>query len=264
MQTAIVKKGLEIFDPLLRDLGAQLKEKFSNHDFQVSEKAKQELVTTADKLSESFILAAIKDNFPDHDILSEESGEIFSGKKSPYLWVVDPLDGTTNFVYRNPFFAISVSLFYEKEVILGLIYNPILDEMYVATKGGGAWCNGKALKVSQAQEFEQLKLTYCYGASRESRLAAIKLHSYFKEKSDIRQLGSAALELALLARGITDVFIVPGALRWDVGAGVLLVREAGGRVIDFHGDEWHYDSADMLAGNGKSENEVLPIIQKLL
>jgi myo-inositol-1(or 4)-monophosphatase len=264
MSKEIVQKSLEIFDPLLREIGGQLKKKFANSDFQVSEKAKQELVTSADTLSENYILSAIKENFPDHHILSEESGDVPNASKSPYLWVVDPLDGTTNFVYRNPFFAISISLFYEKEVILGMVYNPILDEMYIAKKGEGAWCNEKALKVSLMADVEKLKITYCYGASRDSRLNAIKLHSYFKEKSDIRQLGSSALELALVARGITDVFIVPGALRWDVAAGVLLVREAGGQVIDFEGKEWTYDSADMLAGNGQSEDLVLPIIQNLL
>lgn len=264
MEQAIIQKSLEIFEPLLKKVGAELRQKFLNNDFQVSEKAKQELVTTADKLSENYILTAIKENFPDHHILSEESGEVENDSQSPYLWVVDPVDGTTNFVYRNPFFAISISLFYEKEVILGLIYNPILEEMYVAKKGGGAWCNGQALHVSDEQYLENLKLTYCYGAGKKSRMDALKLHCYFKEHGDIRQLGSSALELALLARGVTDVFMVPGALRWDVGAGVLLVREAGGKVIDFHGEDWHYDSADMLAGNGKSEQKVLPIIQKLL
>jgi len=135
MEQAIIQKSLEIFEPLLKKVGAELRQKFLNNDFQVSEKAKQELVTTADKLSENYILTAIKENFPDHHILSEESGEVENDSQAPYLWVVDPVDGTTNFVYRNPFFAISISLFYEKEVILGLIYNPILEEMYVAKIG---------------------------------------------------------------------------------------------------------------------------------
>lgn len=264
MQEAIIQKSLEIFKPLMKKVGAELKAKFLSNDFKVSEKAKQDVVTTADKLSETYILKAIKEYFPEHHILSEESGELENGSSSPYLWVVDPIDGTKNFVYHNPFFAISISLFYQKEVILGLIYNPILDEMYIAKKGGGAWCNGQALRVSNEQYLENLKLTYCYGSEKKNRMDALKLHCYFKEYSDIRQLGSSALELALVARGVTDVFIVPGALRWDVAAGVLLVREAGGQVIDFHGENWHYDSVDMLAGNGKSERKILPIIQKLL
>lgn len=258
-----VNQAFNLLEPLLRQIGEELKAMFFSTDFEVRFKDKNELVTNADKLSEKYILQTLKENFPEHRILSEEAGQAHNSD-SPYLWVIDPIDGTTNFAYHNPFFAIAVSLFYENEVVLGMIYNPILDEMYWAKKGEGAWLNGQKLQVNDNQDNQRIRFTYCHGNTDKSHDDAIKLYAYFKKHGGIRQLGSSALELALVARGITDAFVVPGALRWDVAAGILLVREAGGRVLDFSGADWHFDSEDMLADNGRFSERLLPVINEVL
>jgi myo-inositol-1(or 4)-monophosphatase len=260
----IIETSIDLLEPLMKKIGLELKELFDSRDFDVKYKDKAEIVTTADKLSEKYILEALRKEFPEHRILSEESGKINDDSDSPFLWVIDPVDGTTNFTYHNPFFAIAISLFYGKNVILGLIYNPILDEMYIAKKDAGAYLNGKKINVNDNVDLNKLRLTYCHGNTQESHENAIKLYSYFKKQGDIRQLGSAAMELALVARGITDAFVVPGALRWDVAAGILLIKEADGISTDFNGKEWNYDSEDMLAGNGKINDELLPIINSVL
>jgi len=260
----IIEISIDVLEPLMKKIGGELKELFNSREFDVQYKDKAEIVTTADKLSEKYILETLRKTFPEHRILSEESGESNNDSDSQFLWVIDPLDGTTNFAYHNPFFAIAISLFYGKHVILGLIYNPILDEMYIAKKDGGAYLNGEKLIVTNRVDLDKIRLTYCHGSSNESRNDAIKLYSYFKKHSDIRQLGSAAMELALVARGITDAFLVPGALRWDVAAGILLIQEAGGFASDFTGKEWNFDSKDMLAGNGKINDELLLIINSVL
>lgn len=258
-----IDQAFSLLEPLLREIGEELKEIFFSTNFEVKYKEKSELVTTADKLSEDYLIKAIKKNFPDHNILSEEAGEAVNSE-SDFLWVIDPVDGTTNFAYHNPFFAIAVSVFYKNEVVLGIIYNPVLDEMYWAKKGEGAYFNGQKLKVNNNKALDKLRLTYCHGNTDKSINDAIKLYSYFKRQGSIRQLGSAAMELALVARGIIDAFVVPGALRWDVGAGILLIREAGGKVVDFTGKEWHFDSQDMLADNGNFYEQLLPIITDVL
>ncbi len=258
-----VNQAFTLLEPLLREIGEELKEIFFSTNFEVKYKEKSELVTTADKLSEDHLIKTIKKNFPDHNILSEEVGKAHNSD-SDFLWVIDPVDGTTNFAYHNPFFAIAVSLFYKNEVVLGMIYNPVLNEMYWAKKGEGAYFNGKKLQVNNNKDLETLRLTYCHGNTDKSINDAIKLYSYFKKQGSIRQLGSAGMELALVARGIIDAFVVPGALRWDVGAGILLIREAGGKVVDFTGEEWHFDSKDMLADNGKFYQQLLPIINDVL
>ena len=259
----IIEISIDVLEPLMKKIGGELKELFNNRDFDVQYKDKADLVTTADILSEKYILEALKETFPEHRILSEESGESNNASDSPFLWVIDPLDGTNNFAYHNPMFAIAISLFYGKNVILGLIYNPILDEMYIAKKDAGAYLNGKKITVNDNIDLNKLRLTYCSGGIK-GKEDAIKLYSHFKKNWDIKNFGSAAMELALVARGITDAFVVPGALRWDVAAGILLIKEAGGFASDFNGKEWDFDSADMLAGNGKINDELLPIINSVL
>jgi myo-inositol-1(or 4)-monophosphatase len=239
-----------------KEAGKELKKLFITRKVKATLKSKYEIVTTADKLAEKIILKDIRKHFPEHQILSEESG--LTKNKSDYLWVVDPLDGTTNFFMHNPIFSVSIGLFYKGEAILGVIYVPMLDELYVAEKGKGAYMNNKKLKVSNETKPSNSYLTFCHGNKTNNINKAIQIYNKLKKQArDFRQLGSAAIELAYVARGITECILIPGALRWDVAAGILMVREAGGRVTDFKNEEWNVKSKDMLASNGKVHKALL-------
>ncbi len=244
----------------VKKAGSELLKIYNSGKFTAQYKSKHQLVTSADMVADKIITKSIKKNFPDHTILSEESGR--SKNKSDYLWVIDPLDGTTNFFMHNPLFAVSAALVYKGEIQLGIIYAPALDELYVAELGKGAKLNNKKLKVSNRNQLDKALLTYCHGTGISSWKRAIKLYSYYKLRAAfMRQLGSASLELGYVAAGRTDSMIIPNAHSWDVAAGILLVREAGGKVTDFKDNEWTLTSKDMLASNKKVHQALIKTIQ---
>lgn len=223
-------------------------------------KSSHEIVTKSDAISEKIIISEIKKHFPDHRILSEESGK-FKGA-SDYLWVVDPLDGTHNFSMHNPLWAVSLALFKGDELVLGVVFAPVLNELFLAEKGGGAWLNGRRIKVSRYKG-EKVINTFCHGSKLSDIKKALKYYNYHKlHDLDCRQLGSASLELAYTACGRIESIFVPGANSWDVAAGVLLVREAGGRVTDFQNKNWNLKSPEMAASNGLVHKDILNSINK--
>lgn len=227
---------------------------------EITLKSHHEILTRADLLSEEAIIKEIRKYFPAHQILSEESGEIKSN--SQYLWIIDPLDGTTNFSMHNPLWSISLAIAYQDKIILGVIYAPFLNELYIAEKNKGAKLNGRKVQVSSTKEGKVIN-TFCHGREEKYVKKAIKYYSYQKlHELDCRQLGSAAIELAFVAVGRIESIVIPGANLWDVAAGILLVREAGGRVTDFKGKEWNLDSVDMVASNGKVHSEILRVINR--
>jgi len=246
----------------VKKAGKELLKIYNSGKFTAQYKSKHQLVTSADMIANTIITQAIKKNFSDHAILSEETGR--SKNKSDYLWVIDPLDGTTNFFMHNPLFAISIALVHKEKIILGVVYAPAVDELYVAEPGKGAKLNGKKLKVSNRKTIKQALLTYCHGTGIPSWKKAIKMYSYYKLRASfIRQLGSASLELGYVAAGRTDSIIIPGAHPWDAAAGVLIVREAGGKVTDFENKEWTIKSKDMAASNKKIHNELLKTLKRI-
>jgi myo-inositol-1(or 4)-monophosphatase len=185
-------------------------------------KAHHEIITKADLLSEKIILKEIRKNFPKHRILSEESGQ--TKNQSDYLWVVDPIDGSTNFSMHSPLWCISIGVAYKGKIILGVIYAPILDELYVAEKRKGARRDGKKIKVSK--HTKKALHTFCHGRDNKHFKRALKYYTYQKlNELDCRQLGSAAIELAYVASGRTESIMIPGVNPWDVAAGVLMVRD---------------------------------------
>lgn len=226
-------------------------------------KANHEIVTQYDKQAEQIIIKGIKKYFPQDAILSEEAGS--DHKQSEYLWVVDPLDGTTNFVMYNPIFSVSIGLFKvpqknmnKARVVFGAIYVPVLNDLYTAKLKGGAWHNNRRIKVSKIKDFIDAQHTYCHGSSQDYKDKAVDYYSKIKKAGvNIRQLGSAAIELALVASGRNESIVIPGANSWDVAAGVLLVREAGGLVTDAKGKPWRFGSRDMIATNRLVHTEVL-------
>ena len=246
----------------VKKAGAILEREYGNFDRKnINLKSHHEIVTRADLLSEEIILQAIRAEFPAHQILSEEHGEI--GVKSDYLWLVDPIDGTTNFSIHNPLWSISVALAQKGEIVLGIIYAPWLQELYLAEKNKGAYLNNKKMRVSKVKDGKIIN-AFCHGSADREVKRAIKYYSKQKlNRLDCRQMGSAAIELAYTAVGRIESIVIPGANLWDVAAGILMVREAGGRVTDFSGREWNMESKDMAASNGIVHAELTRVLKNI-
>lgn len=247
----------------IKEAGKELKTRFNKLGLpQISKKSKHEIVTPADYAAEEIIIDAIKANFPHHNILSEEAGEV-EGQEEDFLWVVDPLDGTTNFSIHNPFFAVSIGVFFKQHPVLAFVYAPMIDELYEAEKGKGATLNGKKIRVSEQDKVGDSRLAFCHGHRKWHLTRTTKIFSKLKLASrTLRQFGSASLETAFVACGRLEALMIPGVNVWDIAAGVLLVREAGGKVTDFEGKPWNLDSADILASNGKIHQEVLKYLEQ--
>ncbi len=230
---------------------------FSRKDTKL--KSKRDLVTKADLAAERSILGKIKKNFPNHSILSEEAGS--NNKKSDYQWVVDPLDGTTNFTMHNPLWGVSIAVAHKGKVVFAVINAPYLHEIYIAEEGKGTKMNGKSIEVSKTKPAKVLN-TFCHGSKKKDIKRAVKY--YVRQKMngfDCRQLGAASLEMAFVASGRVESIAIPGANPWDVAAGVLIVREASGKVTDFKGKNWKLDSEDVVASNGREHKDLVKILK---
>ena len=247
---------------LIKKTGQALLKQFkSNKPLKAKFKSKHEIVTQADFFAEKMILKKLKSLTPDWQIISEEKGD--NHKRADYLWLVDPLDGTTNFYMGNPLFATQIALLYKKEPILAFIYSPLIDEFYFAEKGKGAFLNNKKIKVSK-KTIKNALLTYCHGNHKNDVKKAIKIYQHFKINNfDIRQIGCAALEFAWVAKGKTECYISPGANPWDITGGILLVKEAGGTAYDFKSKRWDLNSETIFVGNGKVDKPILKFLKTI-
>lgn len=231
--------------------------------FKVSEKKGAGLVTDVDLASEEKALKILRKSFPHFGLLSEESKP--TQTNSPGRWIIDPLDGTNNFVHRFPMFCVSIAAEWEGQIVVGVIHHPILEETYVAVAGQGAKVNGTPLKVSASSQLKNSLLTtgftYQDAASLQSEM---KLFAQLSRKTRaIRRPGSAALDLAYTARGVFDAFWERKLFPWDVAAGILLVQEAGGRVSDFLGHPYELDQGQILASNSQIHPILLKTIQRI-
>lgn len=207
---------------------------FRKDSLHIESKSSQvDLVTEADKKSEAYILEAIKRAHPDHSILSEETG--VTDKASNYEWVVDPLDGTTNFAQGIPVFAVSIALKENGHSVLGVVYNPVLDELFHAIKGKGAYLNGRKLSVSPKEDLKHCVLASGFPYSRAQTHDNNALHfgHMVPRVRGLRRLGAAAYDLANVAAGVMDGYWEMGLGEWDIAAGRLLVTEAGGQVLEW-------------------------------
>ncbi|MEK6580693.1 MAG: inositol monophosphatase family protein [Bdellovibrionota bacterium] len=218
----------------------------------VSKKKGAGLVTQVDFASENAALKVLKKRFPDFGILTEESGE-HSGTeiRCPGRWILDPLDGTTNYVHGFPMFCVSLAAEWMGEVVVGVIVHPILEDVYVATRGKGATLNNKKIRVSKTSGLSNSLLTTGFTYRKDEWLH--REMEAFERLSGvaraIRRPGSAALDLAYTARGVFDGFWERRLSPWDIAAGGLLVQEAGGKVTDFKGNSFSVDSPEILASN---------------
>ena len=244
-----------------RGAGALLKENVGKVG-RIEFKGAVDIVTEVDRKSEELIMAAIGKTFPGHGILTEESPEV--KQDSPYKWIIDPLDGTTNYSHGFPFFCVSIGFEEAGEVTFGAVYDPMLDELYTAEKGIGAALNGKKITVSAINDLGRGLLAtgfpYDLRASRDNNL---DFFSEFSLKAQaIRRAGSAALDLCYIASGRFDGYWEMKLRPWDVAAGALIVEEAGGRVTDFSGGPFSIYGRECLASNGLIHEDMIRILSK--
>lgn len=237
-------------DHILKNLG-----KISKDD--IDTKQASDFVTRVDRESEELILRTIKQKFPDHHFLAEESARDAGGKE--YRWVIDPLDGTTNFIHQYPVFAVSIALEFKNEMVLGIVYDPLREEIFTAEKGKGAFLNGRPIRVSSVSSMASSLVTTGFPFKRREFIDPyLKLFkNIFHRVSDIRRAGSAALDLAHLAAGRCECFFEIGLGPWDIAAGTILIKEAGGIVTDFGGGEEYLSTGNIVCGTPALHSEIL-------
>ncbi|MDR3477109.1 MAG: inositol monophosphatase family protein [Gammaproteobacteria bacterium] len=232
-------------------------------NIQVSEKHPHDYVTDIDRLAEREIIAIIQKAHPSHGILGEESGEIY-GDNEDYLWIIDPIDGTRNFIHGFPQFAVSIAVSYKGKIQHGVIYDPVRQELFTASRGKGAQLNERRIRVSKRVNLEECLLGtgFPYRHSPEHIEAYTgSLQAILPICGDVRRAGAATLDLAYVAAGRLDGFWEMGLKPWDLAAGTLLIKEAGGIVTDFNGAEDYLDSGNVIAGNPKVLKSLFKLVR---
>ncbi len=220
------------------------------------------LVTEIDKKAEEMIICKIKKIFPSHDFLCEKSGA--AEIKSEYRWIIDPLDGTVNYTHSLPIFCVSIGLEYKGKIVLGVVYDPSLDELFTAEKGKGAWLNKQRIQVSKISKLiESLVVTgFPYTINQNPEPDITHFRNFVIEAQGVRRLGSAALDLSYVACGRFDGFWEGSLNPWDMAAGVLLVTEAGGNWTDYLGAPSNVYNKQMLATNGIIHEQMMAVLKK--
>lgn len=222
-------------------------------------KSRIDLVTEYDKRSEAFLLEAIGRRFPGHAVLAEESG---AHAGAAVRWLVDPLDGTTNFAHNYPFFCVSVAAEVEGRLSAAAVFDPVRDELFTASEGGGATLNDRPVRVSTIARVEDALLVtgFPYDVREHPERTLPHFEKFLTRAQGIRRDGSAALNQCYLAMGRFDGFWESHLAPWDMAAGVLIVREAGGRVTDYAGETLRLDGKRILASNGQLHDEMMAIL----
>ena len=220
-----------------------------------------DLVTEWDFKSQETVVAGLKGHFPEFDFLVEEAG--IQRRPSPFCWILDPLDGTTNFVHGFPFFCISLALFYKETPLLGIVHNPILKETYWAKTKSGAFLNGRSLRVSSWPTVSQSLIAtgFPYAIAQLHHPILQRMDRVMTEAQGVRRPGSAALDLCLVAQGVFDGFWEQELKPWDTAAGILIVEEAGGRVSDFNNRPFRVHKKQILATNGLIHREMTALLK---
>ncbi|GAB1430185.1 inositol monophosphatase family protein [Ignavibacteria bacterium] len=226
-----------------------------------SKEGRHNLVTEYDNRSEDLIISGIRRKFPDHEFLAEESGA--SGNTdSNVRWIIDPLDGTVNFAHSIPIFCVSIAAEVGGEIECGVIYQPMTDEMFTTIKDGGAFLNDKPLRVSQNTKLNDAILVtgFPYNVGSNPDNCIEHFSAFLRFGIPIRRLGSAALDLAYTAAGRFDGFWEARLNPWDVAAGMLMVREAGGRISSYDNSEYKIGDKSIVASNGHIHGEILDVL----
>ncbi|MCB1924215.1 MAG: inositol monophosphatase [Gammaproteobacteria bacterium] len=244
-----------------RQAGSIIMRSFGRADtLTVSEKQSNDFVSEVDRNAEQAIIGVIRKAYPGHAILAEESG---SHGKDEFLWIIDPLDGTTNYLHGFPQFSISIALSHRGKLENAVVYDPLRDEMYTAARGAGALLNDRRLRVSEQKGFKGALLgtgiPYRNQRYMDAYLAMLK--DLAKESAGIRRPGSAALDFAYVAAGRLDGFWELGLSAWDFAAGALLVQEAGGVVSDIRGGSRHLETGNVIAAGVRLHREMVDLIR---
>ena len=248
---AAVSGLIRVMEKAARKAGGKLRRDFGEVEhLQVSSKGPADFVSKADQQAERTLVEELQKARPDWGFLLEEGG-VIEGDPTKPRWIIDPLDGTTNFLHGIPHFAVSIALERDADLIAGVVYNPISDEMYWAEKGKGAFLNGRRLRVSgrKAMAPAQFATGIPFAGHRDHQRFLGELEKVMAVAAGVRRFGSAALDLAYVAAGRYDGFWEAGLSPWDMAAGIVLVREAGGFVSDLDGGPTMMASGDILAAN---------------
>ncbi|MGH8005690.1 MAG: inositol monophosphatase family protein [Candidatus Binatia bacterium] len=222
-----------------------------------------DLVTNTDKEADTLITGTLRARFPTHQIIAEESA--VSGQESPYRWYIDPVDGTTNFIHSFPHFSVSIALTYESRCLVGVVYDPLRDEIFCARQGKGATLNGAPTHVSHTPTLEHsLLLTgFPYDRRQRSEFYLRFYQAFMVRTQGIRRTGSAALDLCYVACGRADGFWEWRLHPWDTAAGALIVEEAGGKMSNFSGGPFDIGGEQTLASNGSLHQEMVGVLQQV-
>jgi myo-inositol-1(or 4)-monophosphatase len=250
-------RELEVAIVAAEAAGEVLRNGFGQHQ-EIKFKGEVDLVTKADENAEQAITRLLQKTFPNYGMLAEEGGELKG--EGNVRWIVDPLDGTTNFAHGLPLFCTSIALERDGEVVLGVVYDPMANETYTAERGGGATLNGEPIEVSDTDEPMRALLATGFPYDRDQVPAAVKLFGQFAVRTQsMRRLGSAALDLCYVAAGRLDGYYERGVKAWDIAAGTLILREAGGKVTNYSGHELDLELGEVVASNGLLHADLLRV-----
>ena len=233
---------------------------YADRDKLIEFKGQANLVTVADKKSEELIIGGILGRYPSHSVLAEESGVTQPG--ATIQWIVDPLDGTTNFAHGYPFYCVSIAVEERGEILCGAVYDPVRQDMYTASRGGGAYCNGERLQVSEVSQLSHALLITGFPYNFRDNLNTIigQFRSFLVASQAVRRGGSAALDLCYVASGRLDGFWELNLQPWDTAAGKVILEEAGGRITDFRGGLFSVYNRELLASNGRVHDEMIAVL----
>ncbi len=244
-----------------REAGQILLEKFGRK-INIYKKGDINLVTEADLASEKLIIERIRSYYPKHAILAEESGAAVLNVESAWKWIIDPLDGTTNYAHGYPCFCVTIALEHDGEIVLGVTFDPTRDELFTAEKGNGAALNGRQIRVSETENLSDALLVTGFPYDTRERDNFARHFTDFTHKSrGIRRDGSAAIDMAYVACGRFDGFWEEGLHAWDVAAGVLLIEEAGGRVSYYDDSKFNIYQPPICASNNLIHREMLEVLK---
>jgi myo-inositol-1(or 4)-monophosphatase len=230
----------------------------------VSQKQVNDFVTEVDHASEQTIIETLLTAYPGHGILGEETGNTHGAKDSEFVWIIDPLDGTTNFIHGFPVYCVSIALAVKGKVEQAVIYDPSRNDLFTATKGRGAYMNDRRIRVSKRTQLKECLISTGFPFRKGDNFPAYlaMMSEVMQRTAGLRRPGAAALDLAYVAAGFTDGFFETGLQPWDVAAGSLLVTEAGGLVGNFTGEADFLDQKECLAGNPRIYGQLVPLLNK--
>lgn len=256
---------LSFTSELALEAGAILRD-YQGREFSVSKKGRSDLVTEADLAVEELVISRILESFPGHSVLAEETGLRQIQEGTPrFQWIVDPLDGTTNFAHGYPFFCVSIALEVDGRLALGVVYDPMAEDLFSALKGDGARLNGEPIHVTSEVALSESLLCTGFANHRQQVIRNLQLfQAFILSARAVRRTGSAALDLCYVAAGRLDGFWELSLHPWDMAAGALILEEAGGRVSRFDSSPLQLENPEIVASNGEIHDQMLQAIENQL